>query len=330
MRLMTPRKDENTAVVPSIQARHALLPVVFQFTKDAQKHVLEFFAAHLRNRNTRKAYAQAVTDFGAWCAQHGLSSLTQVQPVHVSSYVKELTAKIAPPSVKQKLSALRMLFDWLVVRQVLPNNPAHAVRGPKYVVKKGKTSVLSAEETRELLDRIDTASVVGLRDRALIALLVYTFARVGAAIAMRVEDVYIQNKRTWVRLHEKGGKRHDMPAHHNLEVYLDAYITAAGLAPDPKGPLFRSTVGRSRELTDRPLHQPDVYRMITRRATAAGIRTRIGCHTFRATGITEYLRNGGKLEIAQAMANHESARTTGLYDRREDQVSLDEIERIVI
>jgi site-specific recombinase XerD len=248
----------------------------------------------------------------------------------VSSYVEELAARIAPPSVKQKLTALRMLFDWLVVHQVLPNNPAEAVRGPKYVVKKGKTSVLSAEETRELLDSIDTASVVGLRDRALIALLVYTFARVSAAIAMRVGDVYIQGKRTWVRLHEKGGKRHEMPAHHNLEAYLDDYITAAGLATDPKGPLFRSTVGRSGELSERPLHQPDVYRMIGRRAAAADIRTRIGCHTFRATGITEYLRNGGKLEIAQAMANHESARTTGLYDRRQDEISLDEIERILI
>jgi len=101
------------------------------------------------------------------------------------------------------------------------------------------------------------------------------------------------------------------PLHYNLEAYLDAYIKAAGLT-DPKGLLFRSTVGRSGELTERPLHQPDVYRMITRRATAADIRTRIGCHTFRATGITEYLRNGGKLEIAQAMANHENARTTGL------------------
>jgi site-specific recombinase XerD len=326
---MTPPKDENTELVPSLKDRH-LLPTVFQFTGEAERQVLEFFAAHLRNRNTRKAYAQAVADFGAWCAQRRISSLTQVRPMHVSAFVEELTTKIAPPSVKQKLTALRMLFDWLVVHQVLPNNPADAVRGPKYVVKKGKTSVLSVEETRELLDHIDTASVVGLRDRALIALLVYTFARVGAAIAMRVGDVYVQGKRTWVRLHEKGGKRHEMPAHHNLEAYLDAYITAAGLATDPKGPLFRSTVGRSGELTDRPLHQPDVYRMIGRRAAAADIRTRIGCHTFRATGITEYLRNGGKLEIAQAMANHESARTTGLYDRRQDEISLDEIERILI
>jgi integrase len=143
---------------------------------------------------------------------------------------------------------------------------------------------------------------------------------------MRVGDVYIQGKRTWIRLHEKGGKRHEMPAHLNLEGYLDLYITAAGLASDPKGLLVRSTVGRSSELTGRPLSQPDVHRMIARRATNADIRTRIGCHTFRATGITVYLRNGGKLEIAQVMAIHETARTTGLYDRRQDEISLGEIQ----
>jgi site-specific recombinase XerD len=254
----------------------------------------------------------------------------QAQSVHIAAYIEELSSKVAAPSVKQKLAALRMLFDWLVIRQVLPANPAHAVRGPKRVVKKGKTPVLSAEETRSLLDSIDTGSLVGLRDRALIALLVFSFARVGAAVGMKVEDVYIQRKRTWIRLHEKGGKEHSMPAHHTLEAYLDAYIAAAGIASDPSSALFRSTVGRSGELTERPLRQPDVYRMIRRRAAQAGIHTRIDCHTFRATGITEYLRNGGKLEIAQEMANHESARTTGLYDRRQDQVSLDEIERILI
>jgi site-specific recombinase XerD len=79
-----------------------------------------------------------------------------------------------------------------------------------------------------------------------------------------------------------------------------------------------------------PMRQADVYRMIQRRAENAGIRTKIGCDSFRATGITEYLRNGGKLEIVQKMANHEFVRTTGLYDRRQDQVSLDEVERILI
>jgi len=140
----------------------------------------------------------------------------------------------------------------------------------------------------------------------------------------------VQGRRTWVRLHEKGGKLHEMPCHHKLEEYLHTYMEAAGIATDTKGFLFRTACRRTGKLTENPMTQADVYRMINRRAIDAGIRTKIGCHSFRATGITEYLRNGGKLEIAQQMANHESARTTGLYDRRYDQVSLDEVERILI
>ena len=147
---------------------------------------------------------------------------------------------------------------------------------------------------------------------------------------MRVEDTYVQGRRTWARLHEKGGKRHELPCHHNLEEYLEAYIEGAGIATDAKGCLFRTSRGRGNLLSEKPMAQPDVYRMIARRAVEAGLRTKVCCHSFRATGVTEYLRNGGKLEVAQQMANHESARTTGLYDRRNDQVSLDEVERILI
>jgi integrase len=189
--------------------------------------------------------------------------------------------------------------------------------------------VLSAQEARELVDSIETDTVIGLRDRALIGTMLYTFARVGAVTHMRVEDVYVQRRRTWVRLHEKGGKLHDMPCHHNLEDWLHGYIEGAGLDASA-GYLFRSARGPRAELSAKPMSQVDVYRMIGRRAEAAGIGTHIGCHSFRATGITEYLRNGGRLEIAQQMANHESARTTGLYDRRGDQVKLDEVERIAI
>jgi integrase len=250
--------------------------------------------------------------------------------MHVAAYIEMLQARLAAPSVKQHLAAIRMLFDWLVVGQVIAVNPASPVRGPRYSVKKGKTAVLSAEEARKLLDSIDPSSHVGLRDRALIALMVYTFARIGAALKMKVEDVYVQKRRTWVRLHEKGGKRHEMPCHHNLDVYLHGYIDAAGIGGNPKQILFPTAKRRAGLLSDRVMTQPDAYRMIGRRAADAGILTKIGNHSFRATGITEYLRNGGRREIAQQMANHESARTTGLYDRRDDEVSLDEVERIVI
>jgi site-specific recombinase XerD len=306
------------------------LPALFRPTADAGKRFVEFFTANIRNANTRKSYARAATEFAAWCEQAGLTELADIEPVHVAAYVETLRKRLSAPSVKLHLAGIRMLFDWLVVGQVIAVNPASAVRGPKHVVKKGKTPVLGADEARALLDSIDISTPVGLRDRALIGLMVYTFARVGAAVQMRVEDVYVQGRRSWVRLHEKGGKRHEMPCHHNLETYLHAYIEQAGLVDAEKSPLFRTAAGRTGQLTDRPMTQPDVYRMIRRHAEAAGIRTKIGCHTFRATGITEYLRNGGKLEVAQQMANHESARTTGLYDRRDDAVSLDEVERIVI
>lgn len=306
------------------------LPVLFAPDAKTAERIIEFFTAQIRNPNTRKAYAKATGDFAAWCDEHGITELAKVRPVHVAAYIENLQKKIAAPSVKLQLAAIRMFFDWLVVGQIVPVNPASSVKGPKHVVKKGKTPVLTAEEARVMIDAIDTSSPVSLRDRALIGLMVYTFARVGAVIKMKVEDVYVQGRRTWVRLHEKGGKRHEMPCHHNLEDYLGAYIEGAGIGVDAKGSLFRTARGRTSQLSEKPMTQPDVYRMIRRRAEDAGVRTKIGCHSFRATGITEYLRNGGKLEVAQQMANHESARTTGLYDRRNDQVSLDEVERILI
>jgi integrase len=160
--------------------------------------------------------------------------------------------------------------------------------------------------------------------------MVYSFARIGAAIVMRVEDVYTQNRRQWVRLHEKGGKQHAMPCHHNLETYLHDDIDGAALASDSRALLFQSYSRATGQLTGNPLPQANAYAMIQRRARAAGITTKIGSHTFRATGVTAYLTNGGTLERAAAMANHASTRTTQLYDRRSDEVSLDEVERVAI
>jgi site-specific recombinase XerC len=140
-----------------------------------------------------------------------------------------MAGKFERPTIKQHLAAIRMLFDYLVVGQILAINPAHAVRGPKHSVKRGKTPVLSAAQARQLLDSIDVSTIVGLRDRALIALMTFSFARVSAAVGMRVEDYFADGKRWRLRLNEKGGKVHEMPAHHNLEAYLDAYMHAAGL-----------------------------------------------------------------------------------------------------
>jgi site-specific recombinase XerD len=291
---------------------------------------LEFFAANIRNPHTRRAYYRAAEEFLTWCVSVGVPSIAAVQPVHVAAWIEASMRELATPSVKQRLAALRNLFDWLVNGQVVPVNPAHTVRGPRHVVTTGQTPVLDPAEARALLDSIDVTTPAGLRDRALIGLMVYSFARIGAALGMTVEDVYTQNRRLWVRLREKGGKRHAMPCHHNLDEYLVAYLDGASLRDDPKGPLFR-TIGRGTgKLTRTMLPQANAYAMIRRRAAAAGIETKLGNHSFRATGITAYLKNGGTIEKAAAMANHASTRTTQLYDRRRDEVSLDEVERIVI
>ncbi len=307
------------------------IPVLVAAAGDrAGTRFLEFFTAQIRNPHTRRAYARAVGEFLAWCETRGVESLAAVQPLHVASWIELEGREVSAPSVKQRLAAVRHLFDWLVVGQVVPVNPAASVRGPRHIMRAGKTAVLEPAEARALLDSIDASTPAGLRDRALISLMVYSFARIGAAVGMKVEDVFTQNRRFWVRLHEKGGKEHAIPCHHNLEQALTIYIEGAGLADDPKGPLFR-TIGRGTgQLTRTSLPQANAHAMIRRRAAAAGIKTKIGNHSFRATGITAYLKNGGTLEKAAAMANHASTRTTQLYDRRSDEMSFDEVERILI
>jgi site-specific recombinase XerD len=298
--------------------------IIHKAGPQAARRFVEFFAANIRNRGTREVYARAVARFCHWCERR-VVGLTEIQPLVVAAYIEQLTLEVAKPTVKLHLAAIRMLFDFLVTGQIVPVNPAASVRGPKHVAKKGKTPVLTAAEARVLLDSIDVSSIAGLRDRALVGLMVFSFARISAALGMNVQDYYPQGRRMWFRLHEKGGKRHDVPAHHNAEKYVDAYLEAAGIAGEKNTPLFR-TLDRARHLTGRV----DALRMVKRRCQQAGLPETTCCHTFRATGITAYLENGGRLEHAQAIAAHESARTTKLYDRTGDAISLDEIERIVI
>jgi site-specific recombinase XerD len=311
------------------RADHPFIPALIADAGDAAGwRYIEFFTANIRNPNTRRAYARACRQFFAWCEDRQLT-LATIRPFDVAAYIEVLQLDVTAPSVKQQLAAIRMLFDWLVIGQVVPYNPAAAVRGPKHVVKTGKTPVLESAEWRRLLKAIPTKTVRDLRDRALISTLTYSFARVGAALAMKVEDLQPRGAGWVIRLHEKGGKHHQMPCHHSLAEALHAYIDTAGFADDRKGYLFRTAKGHAgTSLSDQPMTQPDAWRMVHKRAIAAGIMAPIGNHSFRATGITAYLSNGGTLEHAQEMAAHESPRTTKLYDRTKDRLTQDEVERI--
>jgi site-specific recombinase XerD len=316
-----------TQLVVFTDRAHALIAAVGE---RASYRFFEFFTANIRNPHTRRAYARAAVEFFDWLEARGVTHVTAVESVHVAAYIEQLQKARSAPTAKLRLAALRHLFDWLVIGQIMPVNPAAAVRGPRHIVRRGKTPVLDPQEARQLIDAIDATTVIGLRDRALIGLMVYSFARIGAAIGMQVEDVYSQNRRLWVRLHEKGGKQHAMPCHHNLEAYLHEYIDGAGLASEPKAFLFQTYSRATGQLTGNSLPQANAYAMIQRRAKSGGVTTRVGNHTFRATGVTAYLKNGGTLERAAQMANHASTRTTQLYDRRAEEVTLDEVERILV
>ena len=304
--------------------RSECLPALITAAGDrARNRYVEFFAAEIRNINTRAAYLHAVEQFLGWMERLSID-LLDVSPLHVAAYIEKLCTVRSAPTVKQHLAALRSLFDYLVVGQVMPFNPAAAVRGPKYSVREGKTPILSAEDTRQLFERFDPALLSDVRDRAIIAVMVYSFARVSAVIKLRVKDYQRQGMKAWLALDEKGGKHNRVPVHHQAIEYIEAYLQKSGLAQARDTPLFRSLTHRGTALSDRALRRENAYHMIQRRMIDAGI----GCHSFRGTGITNFLEHGGTLETAARIAGHASTKTTQLYDRRNSAIDQGEIERI--
>ena len=321
-----------TQLMPKFESnlieQFVLPTLVEQAGEKACERFVEFFTAKIENDGTRAVYANAVQQFMYWCSLQNIG-LLEIRPFVVATYFEQLKRQLQAPTVKVHLAAIRSLFDFLVTGQIVPINPAASVKGPPHSVRKGSTPVLDADEARQLLDSIDISKIAGMRDRAIIGVMVFSFARVSATIGMNIEDYFIQRRKRWFRLHEKGGKRHDVPAHHKAIEYVEDYLDAAGIRDESKGPMFR-TLNRYRQLTLTRIHRNDVLRMVNRRATRAGIETKICCHTFRATGITAYLSNKGSIEHAQKIANHDSIRSTKLYDRTSDEPSLDEIEKIQI
>src|SRR5512144_2429291 len=192
---MLPEGSSRELTPAGANALHHVPALIAAAGEDASRHFLNFFIASIRNRNTRRSYVRQVRLFLVWCEQRGLRDVRDIKTEHVAAYVETLTrSSLETASVKQALSALRMLFDWLVVHQVVKSNPTAAVRGPKLVTSEGKTPALSPTEVAELIESIPTNNLVGLRDRALIGLMAYTFARVGAALSMNVGDYYPEGK----------------------------------------------------------------------------------------------------------------------------------------
>ena len=330
---MATTKGRYLGDVIAITPPFGVLDILHSDDERASARAEEFFFAHIENPNTRAAYQRAVKGFFLYIRKNGIEHFSQVTPVVVSRWVQEMKATaLETATIKQRLAAVKGFLDYLATGGIIPSNPAISVRGPKYSASRGKTPVLTGAQAAQLLESIDISTAGGLRDRALIALMTYTFARIGAATQMTVGDLFYERNRLWVRLREKGGKRHEMPCHHTLEDYLIDYLEKTGLKDQTEKPLFPTLQsrgwGKRQMFTERALDRKEAWAMVKRRGAASGLKTSVMNHTFRGTGITSYLENGGILERARAMANHSSTKTTQLYDRRSDRATLDDVERI--
>ena len=297
----------------------------------------EFFTAGIRNPHTRRAYAHAVKRFLAWADGQGCE-LARLTPGMLGSYLDSLPGTI--PTKKQHLAALRGFFDALVLRHVVFLNPASSVRAERYTVVEGKTPEIAIEHARTLLRSIrvsyDTEAgqvpnVVGLRDRAVIGILIYTAARIGAVASLKGGNLTHDGSQWSLRFAEKGGKSREIPLRHDLQGMVLAYLEAASLlAAGKDAPLFPSAIGRTKQLSAQPATAGDLGRMVKRRMKDAGLPERLSPHSFRVTTITDLLNQGVPLEDVQHLAGHSDARTTRLYDRRQKVVTRNVVERISV
>lgn len=323
---LVPRADHN---VTSAARGNDAPPIIRDAGQPAAFAYAEFFGADIESPHTYRAYRAAVDRFLGWCEGQGIG-LREISPALVGNYIRHLPG--AKPTKKLHLAALRQFFDRLVLRHAVVLNPAASVKGPKYAVQEGKTPALEVEQVRRVLAAIDTRHVVGLRDRAVIATLIYTAARVGAVAKLRLQDFYPDGNQWWLHFDEKGGKSREIPARHDLQTYIEDYLRAAGLEAAPgAAPLFRSAVRKTKVLTEKGMSDSDMQRMVKRRFKDAGLPTKkLSCHSFRATTITNLLEQGVPQEDVQYLAGHADPRTTRLYDRRKKAVTRNIVERIAI
>src|SRR4051794_10858222 len=311
-------------------------PIVQEAGPGAEYAYADFFKAKISNPNTRVAYKRAVDRFLGWCRLRGLA-LRQVTSFVVGDYVEHYLVDkdghpLSAPSKKQHLAGLHHFFDNQQMYHGVAINPAASVRGPKYSAREGRTPAFDDRQVRTLLDSIDGGDVVAIRDRTLLMILAYTAARAGAVARLRTMD-YVTDGRAWsFNFGEKGGKLHQVPARHDLQLQMERYLKAAGLeGRSDKTPLFRTARRWKQELTDRGLSGNDLLRIVKRRLRAAGLpEGAFCCHSFRATTATNLLKQKVAREQVQYLLGHSDARTTDLYNRTDKDVTRNIVERISI
>ena len=324
-------ESTELAKIPAAGALTLPLPAaaaaVLHQTPNATFAADEFFRASLSNEHTRRAYGRIAGRFLIWCADHHLE-LRQITPGLAGEYIGQLHG--SAPTRNQALAALRYFFDALVQRHAVALNPFASVRGIKYSAAEGKTAELAVEQARKLFRSIDTGHVVGLRDRAVLGVLAYTGARIGAVAKLRLADYRNLGEHRVLRFREKGGKEREIPVRHDLALWLNEYIAAAGIGEEARGPLFRAAAGKRRLLTASAYRAHSMRQMMKRRLQDADLPELFSPHSFRVTVVTDLLNQNVPLEDVQHLAGHASPTTTRVYDRRRRRITRNIVERISI
>lgn len=301
------------------------LPLPDMITREnarTQERYLEFFAVTIRNAHTRRAYMTAATRFFAFCDDRGLE-LSQVTPMLVAGYIESHPGEAL--TVRLHLAALRRLFDWLVTGGILPYSPVTSVRGPKLARKVGTTPVMTAGGVDAVIAGTDSPTLAGLRDRALLLVMLMSFARIGALLALTRSNYQKAEGTPRLQLKEKGSQERTLPLPKEAAAALDSWLIGAGPAL-PSSPLFPAIDPLSNKATTRPLSARMALKRVKRAAARAGESSDLCNHSFRATGITLFRQAGGSLDRAQAIAGHASSETTRLYDRSDEQLNADELD----
>lgn len=301
------------------------------------RYAYEEFFAGLNSPHTTTAYKRAVHRFLLHCDRTDLA-LHQVTPRVIADYIQMLDSQsssnpgraLSKPTRKVHLAAIRLFLDYCVQRHAIILNPALSVRGPRHSVTEGKTPAIDPREARTLLDSIGAARPIDLRDRAIIATLIFTAARVGAVAKLSRGDFFTDGRQFYLRFDEKGDKQRVIPVRHDLQLLIERYL---GECPssDPGGPVFLTAAGRTGKLLLRRMSANDMLRMVKRRLLAAGLpASSLCCHSFRAGTATNLLEQGVDPAEVQYLLGHSDPRTTRLYDRRQLRVSRNIVERIAV
>jgi len=323
---MTSKSPANIGTEVIVAKDDALPELVREAGPNARFAWEEFIYGEISNENTRRAYGKAVADLLAAADAAGLG-LNQITPKFVRTHFERMDASV--PTKKLRLSAVKSFFDIAVTRHALPLNPALSVRGEKHRMVEGKTPEITPAQAAKLLRKCDEGSVVGLRDKTILAILIYTAARVGAVAKLTLGDFSTTDTQYSLRFQEKGGKKREIPVRHDLELLLKHYIAAAGLT-GKIAPLFPSAIGKTGKLSTSEMHPNDIRRMLKRRLLQAGLSSAFSPHSFRVCTLTDLLKQEVAREDVQYLAGHADARTTALYDRRGKKVTRNIVERISV